>query len=222
MPSEYSSVVPSNAINSQCEGRMEGPSKTTKPAGWKPPATSYWTHSVYRYNKNSIKGLPVMADVTRKTLRAYFNMLPRDHQDDLKRFLAAPDTGPSLFRAFVSDRGGKCPSLKQHLVGKISGNKNSFWRPFRRLMELQPKIVFKHYPEETRLMFFVYDRRIATIKSKLLKLARRSIPMTPSRCQSPSVTFRPRTGSSRVDERNDYNSERYNPRKTQRPRERKV
>jgi len=168
---------PFDLVNSPLSPRSisgEGTTRKVNPARWKPPATSYWTHSVYCYNKNTTKTFPVTADITRKTLRAYFNMLPRDFNSVLHRFRAARGTGPSLFKAFVSDRGGRNPSIKQHLIGKISPQKNSFWRPFRRLMEIQPKIVFKHYPySETRIMVLVYDRRIESLKQRLLKLSRR-------------------------------------------------
>jgi hypothetical protein len=169
---EQPSGVRSDGPFSLTESRLEVGSKKTNPARWKPSSMSYWTHSVYRYNKSTIKALPVTTDSTRKILRAYFNMLPRDSRDVLQRFRARRGTGPSLFRAFVCDRGGRYPSLKQHLIGKISSPKSTFWRPFRRLIELQPKIVFKHYPEEIRVMAFIYDRRIEVVKQKLSKCAR--------------------------------------------------
>jgi hypothetical protein len=169
----HPSVIPSDAATWLLGINVEATSRKTNSARWKPPSTSYWTHSVYHYNKSTIKALPITAGVTRKILRAYFNMLPCDSRDVLKRYRVPRGTGPSLFKAFVSDRGSKYPSLKQHLIGKISGHKNSFWRPFRRLIDVQPNIVFKHYPDGIDFTVFVYDRRIEVVRQHLLKLARR-------------------------------------------------
>lgn len=148
--------------------REHNTSKVNAPR-YKPPATFYWVHCVYRYNKSTLKTLPITAENTRKLFSAYFNLLPNGFQNVVR---ALRGTGPNVLKAFVSDGRANNLSVRQELIGKISHRKNAFWRPFRYLIEHQPRIVFKHYPKETRIMAFVYDRRIEVLKQMLSKLSR--------------------------------------------------
>lgn len=48
------------------------------PARYKPPATNYWRHSIYAYNKQTIKNLPATTMNANRMVRAYFNMIPKE------------------------------------------------------------------------------------------------------------------------------------------------
>ncbi|OCK85790.1 hypothetical protein K432DRAFT_388294 [Lepidopterella palustris CBS 459.81] len=116
--------------------------------GYSPPATEQWSHSIYAYNKSSIKSLPATALNARRLLKAYFNMTPHGFGD---------------------------------VLGKIcrTGHQ-SFHIPFRRLCAAQPSIQFKHYSSgQVRIMVFVYDRRLETLRQWLrncaLRLLRTSV-----------------------------------------------
>jgi hypothetical protein len=167
-----------------------GPRKINPPR-WKPPAISYWTHSIYCYNKTTPKSLPVTANLTRKALRAYFNMLPRDYEDVLPVSRGPPGSSSSLLKAYISDRGESMPAIQPQLMGKISSRKSGFWGPFRRLVSLQPKLVFKHCPEETTVIMFVYDRRIEYLRQRLQKLSKhlKKIRASYISCSLPGAFF---------------------------------
>lgn len=142
----------------------------SNPPRYKPPATSYWAHSVYCYNKSSTKLLPIVSIDTGTFLHSYLNMLPREFKDIFESDQNKKNP-PNLFRAFVSDKHITKGSIKQDLIGKLSHRKTGFWRPFRQLMNFQARIVFKHYPRETQIMMFVYDRRLEVLKQRLSKLS---------------------------------------------------
>jgi hypothetical protein len=161
-----------NASTLPLETMREASGRKTNPPRYKPPATSYWAHSVYRYHKSSTRLLPVISANAATVIHTYFNMLPCGYKYVIEKFNQNPQNLPSLFRAFVSDRAICKRSMKPDLMGKLSPRKSSFWRPFRRLMSLQPQIVFKHYPKETRIMALVYDRRVEVLNQRLDKLSR--------------------------------------------------
>lgn len=149
--------------------------------GYSPPATEQWSHSIYAYNKSSIKSLPATALNARRLLKAYFNMTPHGFGDVLGKFANRRYLLRSCFRSFISDRSTNKQPVKEELMGKIcrTGHQ-SFHIPFRRLCAAQPSIQFKHYSSgQVRIMVFVYDRRLETLRQWLrncaLRLLRTSV-----------------------------------------------
>lgn len=49
------------------------------PMRYKPPATNHWRHSIYAYNKETIKNLPSTTANSTRLVRAYLNMVPKEH-----------------------------------------------------------------------------------------------------------------------------------------------
>ena len=171
-------VCPTTIVNGSNIG-----SRTTKPPPrYKPSATVYWTHSVYKYNKATISSLPPLTSAVSKTLRAYFNMSPRIPQPSISK-AAGHDRTRNRLRAFVSDRKADKSYIRPDLLGKISFRKKGFWAPFRRLLRCQPRIIFKHCQTEVGITLFVYDRRLEVLRQKLSRL--RSALMRVSQADPP-------------------------------------
>lgn len=131
------------------------------------PKTMRESHSVYKYNKAAIPLLPVLSLHVSKLLRAYFNMAPRGSRLRAVSSSYPPTFCLSLNRAFVSDRAADKTHIKPDLIGKLSLQKNGFWRPFRRLLERQARIQFKHYQSSVGIHLFVYDRRLEVARQRL-------------------------------------------------------
>jgi hypothetical protein len=150
------------------------------PATSLPSYTSYLdsktareSHSVYKYNKAAIPLLPVLSLHLSKLLRAYFNMIPQGSRLRASSSSYPPTFFLSLSRAFVSDRAADKTHIKPDLIGKLSIRKNGFWRPFRRLLERQARIQFKHYQSSVGIHLSVYDRRLEVARQRLRYLESR-------------------------------------------------
>lgn len=128
------------------------------------------SYSVYRYNKAAVPLLPMLGLQVSKIVQAYFNMTPRE-----LRLRASSSSHPGTFclglnRAFVSGRNTDKKHIKPDLFGKLSLRKNGFWRPFRRLLERQPRIQFKHYQSSVGVSLSIYDRRLELARQRLRNL----------------------------------------------------
>ncbi|KAF2099040.1 hypothetical protein NA57DRAFT_76276 [Rhizodiscina lignyota] len=62
---------------------------------YKPPATSYWRHSIYAYNKNTTKNLPSTTVNANKLIRAYFNMVPKTASTSTDPASSSKEAGPA-------------------------------------------------------------------------------------------------------------------------------
>lgn len=159
-------------------------SRTTKPPPrYKPSATAYWAHSIYKYNKATISSLPPLTSAVSKSLRAYFNMSPRIPEPSISNAAGGHDRARTTLRAFVSDRKADKSYIRPDLLGKISFRKKGFWAPFRRLLRCQPRITFKHGQTEVGITLFVYDRRLEVLRQRLSRL--RSALMRVSQADPP-------------------------------------
>ena len=145
-------------------------SRISKPPRYKPSATVYWTHSIYKYNKAAISSLPPLTSVVSKMLRTYFNMSPRIPELLLPSSYAGHDRAHNSLRAYISDRKAEKSHIRPDLLGKISFRKNGFWTPFRQLLQYQPRITFKHCQAGVGITVFVYDRRLEVLRQRLARL----------------------------------------------------
>lgn len=145
-------------------------SRTTKPPRYKPSATAYWTHSIYKYNKATMSYLPPLTITVSKMLKTYFNMSSRLPEPSILSSYAGHDRAHNTLRAFVSDRKTDKSYIRPDLLGKISFRKKGFWVPFRRLLECQPRITFKHFQTDVGITLFVYDRRLEVLRQRLARL----------------------------------------------------
>lgn len=145
-------------------------SRTAKPPRYKPSATVYWTHSIYRYNKAVISSLPLLSSVVSKMLRTYFNMSPRSPEPSVPSSCTGHDRARDILRAYISDRIAGKSHIRPDLLGKISFRKKGFWKPFRQLLQYQPRITFKHSQTGVGITVFIYDRRLEVLRQKLTRL----------------------------------------------------
>jgi len=140
---------------------------------YKPPATSYWTHSIYSYNKNRLRMLPAATSTMKHFANVYFNVVPAGFEDVLpENHKTKRRSGCNLFKVFVSGSTPQNQLIRQDLLGKISHPRRSFMEPYRQLIRLQPRIVFKHYVQLVNVSIFIHDKRIAYLKRKLAKLTK--------------------------------------------------
>jgi len=49
-----------------------------------PPANQEWFNSIYAYNKNTVKSLPIADKLTTKLIKSYFNLYSRKLEKKLK------------------------------------------------------------------------------------------------------------------------------------------
>lgn len=60
---------------------------------YRPPATSYWRHSIYTYNKNATKYLPATTINANKLIRSYLNTVPSKASTSLDRASPSKEAG---------------------------------------------------------------------------------------------------------------------------------
>ena len=145
-------------------------SRGVKPSRYKPSATVYWSHSIYRYNKAAISSLPPLTRAVSKLLRVYLNMSSRIPEPSNPFSFAEHAHGRNILRAYLSDQKADNSYIRPDILGKISFRKKGFWVPFRQLLECQPRITFKHRQSGVGIMLFVYDRRLEVLRQRLARL----------------------------------------------------
>jgi hypothetical protein len=122
-----------------------------------------WAHSIYSFNDKYLQSLIPATPISKEAMGAYLNMTPRGASD------AHSATGlNSELRAIVSDRLRSQPPISQSLLGKISRDPRSFWRPFRDMCQWEPAILFKHrLAGRVDILMCVHDQRLEFLRREL-------------------------------------------------------
>lgn len=64
-----------------------------------PPATQEWFNSIYLYNKNHIKPIPVVDNIVNNILKSYFNLTPFVSKEILKSEAKPSRSKPTAIRS---------------------------------------------------------------------------------------------------------------------------
>jgi len=139
---------------------------------WSPPPydstnSVRWAHVIYRYNKNTCKALPLLSSKVRKLAQAYFNMtITLKENGQSSAFNTGAGTKESS-QAHVSGFTLRSPPIRQDLLGKLSYRKQSFIYPYRKLLRMEPKIIFKYRARSVNITLFIHDQRLASVEGRL-------------------------------------------------------
>ncbi|KAF1815493.1 hypothetical protein P152DRAFT_455212 [Eremomyces bilateralis CBS 781.70] len=150
------------------ENATQRPRPRTNPGRYKPPATLYWQHSIYTYNKASMKPLPATTRNATKMLRGFITRYPKDLDGVLDALRTENSRARTPLRAYLSDRSSPRTDMLPSLIGVISMlGKGGFLYPWRAMQSLAPEITFKHYNGgRVGIQTFVYDRRIEALRQE--------------------------------------------------------
>lgn len=108
-----------------------------------PPANKEWSNSIYSYNKNYIKTLPIVDNIVNKLIKSYFNLSPLFNKKKSKR-VQVRFKRLSLNRILVSKAEMKHTNNKVIITVYLYNRNKKFF--YNKLKNLYKIFLFKNIP----------------------------------------------------------------------------